>query len=120
MFGDRPTSCGDVEIGRSHIGQPIIHSAGSGVDCRVGAVDGYVVLGQEEDDALVGVGQGDGFEAAEYEGVVGDYYRGGFGDGFAGDGDGEVVCEEDFAGNGLGGGGKIFLEEAYVVPGSVC
>lgn len=33
-------------------------------------VDGYVGLGELQEDALLGVGEGDGLEAAEDEGVV--------------------------------------------------
>lgn len=51
------------------INQPVVDAAEDGVSCGVRAVDGDVVLGQAQDDALVGVVEGDGFEAAEDEGV---------------------------------------------------
>ena len=74
-----------------HVGQPVVHAAGRGVDGGVGRVDGDVGLGELQQDALLGVGEGDGLEAAEDEGVVGDDDRGALADGFLGDGDGEVV-----------------------------
>jgi hypothetical protein len=51
--------------------QPVVDAAEDGVDGRVRAVDGDVVLGQAQDDALVRVVEGDGLEAAEDEGVWG-------------------------------------------------
>lgn len=88
----------------------------------MGGVNGDVVLGQQQNNALLGVGQGDGLEAAEDERVVGDYYRGFAGNGLLGDRGSEVVCEEDDRGGGCsscGRGGEVFLEEANVVPVAV-
>ena len=50
-------------------GEPVVDAALGGVDGRVRAVHGDVVLGQAQDDALVRVREGEGFEAAEDEGV---------------------------------------------------
>lgn len=62
----------------------------------MGAVYADAVAGEAEERLLLGVGEGEGFEAAEDNGVVGNDDGGVEGDGFVGDGFGEVDGEEDF------------------------
>lgn len=51
------------------VSEPCVEALGSGIDCRVGAVDGDASLGQMEEGGLLRVVVGDGLEAAKNEGV---------------------------------------------------
>ena len=51
------------------VSEPRVEALGSGIDCRVGAVDGDASLGQVEEGSLLRVVVGDGLETAENEGV---------------------------------------------------
>ena len=54
-----------VEVPCHYVAEPVGHAAGDGVDCCVGGVDADSMLGEAEEGSLLGVGEGEGFQAAE-------------------------------------------------------
>lgn len=84
------------------------------------AVDTDAVAGEAEESLLLRVCKGERFEATEDDGVVGDHDGGLDGDGFVGDGLGEIDCEEHRVVLSAGGIERCFEQQAGVIPRVVC
>lgn len=80
---------------RHHVTQPIRHPSRYRIHRRVWAIHTDPLPRQAEERGLLRVCESEGFEASEYDWVVGDDDAVFVLDGFGGDGAGEVYGEED-------------------------
>lgn len=56
---------GLFEVSGYYVAEPVGHAVGDGVDCCVRGVDADSMLCEAEEGSLLGVGEGEGFQAAE-------------------------------------------------------
>ncbi len=81
---------GNIGLSGDDVAQPICHAIGNGINGGVRAVNANAVCEKEGHGELLCVFGGDGLEAAEDDGMVGDHDGVVVLDGLVGDGAGEV------------------------------